>query len=679
MSLSDRIDILLVDDREDGLIALDAVLGDQGYNLVKASSGREALGLLPLYDFALILLDVQMPELDGFETAHLIRQQPNYRSVPILFSTAINKDDAYVHRGYEVGAVDYLFKPFDPGILKAKVAVFVDLHKKNRQLKEQASLISQIKERERVHELTKVELESLRRYQMLANAIPHLLWKTTVDGMLIYSNQVWHDYTGLTSRRSDGALWHDVFDKADLHRMLRSWIDAMAAGSSFTLECRIRRHDHEGRWHRVMVVPEKNAFEEVTGWIVSGTDIHDLKMTESMLLEAREAAESASRAKTYFLANMSHEIRTPLNAILGFSELMMNHEMNGAEKMSCLATIRRNGQQLVKIIDEILDISKVEAGRLTLENSVIDLRDLFNDLSVSLKLQAQEKGLRLEVSAGSSYPQFIRTDPVRLRQILINIVGNAVKFTEKGGVDVGVSWRDEGGGRLHVEVDDTGIGIDAGQAEKLFNPFVQADSSTTRRFGGTGLGLALSRRLARALGGDVWLAKSSPEGSRFVIEIPAVPRESSSFLENFAPPEKPKPLPPPSDISLDGVRVLLVEDAIDNQILISRLLEMAGARVDVSATGEDGVRKALHSRYDVILMDIQMPEMDGYEATSRLRRRGYSGPIIALTAHALKEEREKSREAGCDDHLTKPIDRRTLLGSVAAFARHGEERKTAEL
>jgi CheY-like chemotaxis protein len=267
-------------------------------------------------------------------------------------------------------------------------------------------------------------------------------------------------------------------------------------------------------------------------------------------------------------------------------------------------------------------------------------------------------------------PARIETDPTRLRQILTNVIGNAIKFTAKGEVDVQIAWGRESNskGSLKFQVRDTGVGIDAEHEVRLFEPFMQADSSTTRKFGGTGLGLALSRRLARALGGEVWLeSNQSQKGATFGISIAAKVVEGSSFFEysdHFF--EQPAPEVQKVDESvLSGVDILVVDDASDNRLLISRFLSAVGANVDCASNGHEGVNRALEKKYDVVLMDIQMPILDGYAATSQLRGQGYRRPIIALTAHALNEERQRSLSAGCDEHLTKPIDKSTLIEQVA--------------
>lgn len=674
MVSDNNVDILIVDDRLDGLIALEAVLKSSMHNMVRAQSGREAIDLLNQYDFAVILLDVQMPELDGFETAALIRQNEKYRHTPIIFVTAINKDDRYIYKGYEAGAVDYIFKPFEPQILRSKVSFFVDLFLKSRQLQAQTEVIRESERRERYLKLAELELESLKRYRNLADSIPHLIWKARIDGSVEYFNQIWAQYTGLTPELSYGSGWQVVFDSNDLKNFLKIWLQSMDSRQGFEMECRIRRMDGQMRWHLVHAVPEMRRADEVIAWLVTCTDIHDRKMTELKLKDTEKLAVSASTAKTHFLANMSHEIRTPLSAILGFTELMLNPQQDETERVHCISTIRRSGRQLLQIIDEILDISKVETGHLEIEKIDVDISSLLTELQSLMNIHAKNKNLDLQFALSSKIPERIISDPTRIRQILTNVIGNAIKFTEKGKVLVQIDWHDKAVDRapfLHFKITDTGVGIEMTQAQKLFQPFTQVDSSTTRRFGGTGLGLALSRQLAQALGGIARLDQSHPgRGSTFVIEIEAPRVLGSSFIRQLSTvgEEKVKHFSEQEAHLLEGINVLIVDDAPDNQALISRFLTLAGAKVDLANNGQEGVNLALAGQYEVVLMDIQMPFLDGYEATSQLRRQGYDKPIIALTAHALKEERERCLKVGCNDHLTKPIDRRQLISQVARVA-----------
>ena len=381
----------------------------------------------------------------------------------------------------------------------------------------------------------------------------------------------------------------------------------------------------------------------------------------------------ANATKSAFLANMSHEIRTPLGAILGFSELMLDGDMSAAEKQRTLEIIKRNGKLLSNIINDILDLSKVEAGKMEFERIPVQLRELMNEISVLLNLEAAGKGIQLRVSSEGVVPQVIKTDPTRLRQILFNIVGNAIKFTEKGYVSLKVKLSSENPKHIQFVVEDTGTGISQDQSARLFSPFTQADVTTTRKFGGTGLGLVLSKKFANALGGDVVLAHSEiGRGSTFVISIDH--GQSKEVLFESTLHNKTVVSGAGTDIpklaSLSQMRVLIIDDSPDNLALIQRILKIAGAQVDIADNGRDGIDKAIEGSFDVVLMDLQMPNMDGYEATQILRDRGYTKPIVALTAHAMKEDRRRTLQSGFNEHLTKPIDRYSLIQVLNKLRSH---------
>ena len=396
-----------------------------------------------------------------------------------------------------------------------------------------------------------------------------------------------------------------------------------------------------------------------------------LRQTLQELAKSKNEAETANRAKTSFLANLSHELRTPLCAMLGFAELLKDSTLSYEDRSGYVNIICRNGHQLVTLIDDILDLSKIEAGYLQIEHLVVSLPTLLSDISNSLTIKAREKGINLTFETVGEIPESIISDPTRLRQIILNIIGNAIKFTEHVNVKIAHTIEPEPlGGRLSCKVEDTGCGIIAEAADKLFIPFSQADVSTTRKFGGTGLGLALSRRLARSLGGDVTLAATEQNrGSTFFITVAAPLAKGISSLA-FEPPgaATTSGSAVPALKPLSGVRLLLAEDAPDSQLLIERFLRIEGAEVDLAEDGAEAVKKATAKDYDVILMDIQMPILDGYGATAALRDQGYSGPIIALTAHAMPGECEKSLRAGCDYHLIKPVDRKLLIQTVSRYS-----------
>ena len=386
-------------------------------------------------------------------------------------------------------------------------------------------------------------------------------------------------------------------------------------------------------------------------------------------------AEAAVKAKSEFLANMSHEIRTPMTAILGYTDILIT-ESRERHTIECLEVIGRNGKHLLQIINDILDLSKIEAGKLTIEKVLCSPSEILAEVRTLMQVRADANGIALSVDHLGQIPAGIRTDAVRFRQILVNLVGNAIKFTQRGSVRVAVQMA--GGDHqplLQCDVCDTGIGITPEQAAKLFQPFSQADTSTTRKFGGTGLGLAISRRLAEQLGGELVLVSSeSGVGSQFRLTLPAdspIP-EAAPASPGFRSAVGVRPVvgPPTATLPRLDCRVLLAEDGLDNQRLIAFLLNKAGAETTVVENGRLAVDAVLAAQqngtpFDVVLMDIEMPVMNGYEAIRLVRQNGYDGPIVALTAHAMAGDRQECLDAGCDDYVAKPIDRPTLILTVA--------------
>lgn len=377
-------------------------------------------------------------------------------------------------------------------------------------------------------------------------------------------------------------------------------------------------------------------------------------------LEAANAqAQAANNAKSQFLANMNHEIRTPLTAIIGYAEALRYDNLEKSKQTEALNSIVRTGRHLHDIVNDILDLSKIESSHLEIEWIPTDPLCLLREVEDLIGIQAQAKKLHFRVDCELPFPDRITTDPTRLRQILINLCSNAVKFTDKGQVCVQVSYRPEAT-QMVFAVTDTGIGLTAEQQQVVFEPFTQADATTTRRFGGTGLGLAISRQLATMLGGSITLDSAPGKGSRFTLTVNAEPdsahlRTDLSARANLATTETPASSPNTVP-SLSG-RVLLAEDNPDNQQLIRLYLENAGIAVTIADNGRHAVEQALAGDFDLVLMDMQMPEMDGVEATRLLRATGYGRPILALTANATAGSRELTRDAGCNDFLTKPIDR----------------------
>jgi PAS domain S-box-containing protein len=389
---------------------------------------------------------------------------------------------------------------------------------------------------------------------------------------------------------------------------------------------------------------------------------------------AKRLAEDANRTKSEFLANMSHEIRTPMTAILGYADLLLDPSIDGKQRVECVDTIRRNGQHLITLINDILDLSKIEAGKMTVERIDCDPMQIAGDVESLMRVRASEKHLRFSVVAESELPRLVKTDPTRLRQILLNLASNAIKFTHNGEVSVRVKLIRTAPGqpaRLRFTVVDTGIGMTEQQVAKLFTAFTQADTSTTRNFGGTGLGLAISKRLAEMLGGHIVVSSEPGRGSQFAltIDVGLVDTTPSSHA-----PTVPNAAPSAARVStgtlpLRGRRILLAEDGPDNQRLISFYLSRAGATVELAANGRVAIDRILEShvngnKIDLVLMDMQMPVLDGYAASAELRRRGQTVPIIAITAHAMDGDRAKCIDAGCTDYLAKPIDLPKLIAAI---------------
>lgn len=404
------------------------------------------------------------------------------------------------------------------------------------------------------------------------------------------------------------------------------------------------------------------------------------------LVAAREKADSANRLKSQFLANMSHELRTPLTAILGYTGLLADESSLDRDKsLDFIQTIQRNGNHLLELINDILDLSKIEADRVVVENIRYSTIRILEDVIELMRVRAEAKGIELILDDSTFVPEFVLTDPTRVRQTLLNLLGNAIKFTEFGSVTLRVELDPAVANVLRFDVVDTGLGMTPRQIANLFKPFTQADESTTRKFGGTGLGLTISRRLAVMLGGDVVVIRSEPgNGTHFRFTLTAddlegvhlvplgkadrSPLKMASLVHGNSPPLN-------NSLEIQGLRVLLVEDGQDNQRLITFHLKKAGATVEVVENGRLAIEsiQSRHDQFDVVLMDMQMPELDGYSATLYLRQQGYRLPIIALTAHAMEGDREKCIAAGCTDYTTKPINKSELLGLIRLYGNTSKE------
>jgi signal transduction histidine kinase len=558
------VNILVVDDRDENLMALEAVLDDPGYRLVRAKSGREALKEVLEQDFALILLDVVMPGVDGYETATLIRERPRSRQTPIIFLTANDFGVNYVFRGYTVGAVDYLVKPVPADVLRSKVAVFVELFNRQEALR-----------------IAQEELESkiAERTRELANA--------------------------------NLALSAEIDERSKIER------------------------------ERVQLLRREQA--------------------------ARLEAERANRLKDEFLATLSHELRTPLNAIMGWAHVLnqSNHDRDTVQRAANV--IRQNATSQAQLIDDILDVSRIVGGRLTIESGLVSVKQVIEDAVDSLMPAAAAKSIQVIRRLDDSLN--VLGDRDRMQQVVWNLVSNAFKFTPKGGsVTITLSEQD---GDVHVEVADTGIGIAPEFLPFVFDRFRQADSSMSRRHNGLGLGMAIVRHLVELHGGTVTVeSPGEGKGTTFRLKLPRhtgdVPAESMSPGRDL-----------PAEVSfgelelLNGVHILIVEDDPDSRNVLALLLQRLGALVEAVASAKEAFERLSHRRPDVLVSDIGMPDEDGYSLIRRIRQMpgNHKVPAIALTAYARKQDAEAAIGAGYDQHLPKPVAPADLVKAIKTVTR----------
>lgn len=511
--------VLIVDDREENILATKKVLKSLEMEVYEATSGNEALSIMLRHDFAVVLLDVQMPEMDGFEVAKLMREHEDMCDTPIVFMTAISKEDRYATEAGLIGAVDYIFKPINSEILKSKVRTYTELY---------------------------VQQE---RVSLLNSA---------------------------------------------------------------------------------------------------------LKKQNEDLETARQRAEASSKAKSEFLANMSHELRTPMNSITGTSDLLAITKLDEQQR-KYVETIISSSNVLLGIINDILNLSKIESGTLHFDSEKVVVGDLFKEVVDSFQENAKAKKVSLDIKDGINEGTVLLADPLRLRQVLSNLIANAIKFTHKGHIliDVKEKRRDRKMLCLHVAVQDTGIGIAKEKMRAIFEKFMQVDNTSTRQYGGVGLGLTICKSLVEAMGGEMGVESEPEKGSNFWFELTLpladpLPQSKKTIQKVLSADQLPQ----------YNLRVLIVEDLLENKTVIEDIFSRFGCRAEHAFNGEEALELLDKDKvFDLILMDCQMPKMDGYEATEAIRERkwGKKLKIIALTAHALPSDKEKCLESGMDDYLTKPL------------------------
>jgi len=784
--------VLVIDDNAGKRLALTAVLAPLGYRVVEAESGRDALRRVMEEDFAVILLDVCMPSMDGFETAALIRQRQQCEMTPIIFITAFGPDELADSRRFVEGAVDFIFAPVPPDELRAKVSVFANLFIKADSLAKAAEEVQR----------------SADQLRLLTEAAPIGIFQTDTDNRYVYTNPRWTEITGIPPEEAIGRDWDMIVGSDQRAALIAELTDRADGRTDRHHRFEILVPDSTPRIVLVTSKPIPGSEGGTAGRVGTLADVTAEAGAEAAMSDARDEATEASRLKSDFLANMSHEIRTPMNGVIGMTDLLLETDLD-ARQRDYAQTVRNSGLALLAIINDILDFAKVEAGMLEIDDIEFNLRSIVEDVVDLLAVPAQAKGLELVAVVERRLPSIVRGDPGWVRQVLTNLIGNAIKFTRAGEIVIRATEAEAGEGDVLVrfEVSDTGDGIAPDKLAVIFEPFVQADTSTSRKYGGTGLGLAISGQLVALMGGDCGVSSRPGQGSTFwfTIRVQADARRSteelaaavpgldgvtalivddnaaqrqvlSEYLSNWGmvvtlaesgdaalaamrtaagagrafsvvlldhsmpgldglevrdaivgDPALAAPVilmadlgderevceaegdvggsKPSASVSKpvheeelrvclqgalgvqaadvvrdettakelsangapDAARLLLVEDNLINQKVALAMLAGAGYRVDTVLNGADAVQAVAAHRYDAVLMDCQMPEQNGYEATAAIRAQEGDDrhtPIIAMTAGARPEDRERCLAEGMDSYLAKPVRKEALLAQV---------------
>jgi PAS domain S-box-containing protein len=665
--------ILLVDDHVANLDAFEAILAPLGHRIVRASSGEQALAQLARESFGLVLLDVQMPVMDGFATAALIKARPSTRRLPIIFVTAGEVGADQMARAYAQGAVDFIAQPFDARILRSKAAVFIEWHLKAEEHKQQLAAARR-RDRQRYEEQT------AHRVRNLTDLMPLCVWAANRDGRITYTNKAWAEYTGLDARAANDRGHLEVIHPDDRERVLAAWTEAVRSGEPLVVEYRLRRQfDGAYRWHLGRAVPERGVRGAIVGWIATATDIDDQKDAETRLTElaaraesARADAELASRMKDEFLATVSHELRTPLNAIYGWTRMVRSGELDRRQAEKAMQTIERNTRAQIKLVEDLLDVSRIVAGKLTLDLKTVSPSDVVRTAVDAMMPTATQKGVQLAAIIDPS-PCRISGDPNRLQQVVWNLIANGIKFTPPGGrVEVVVGSVDD---HVEIEVNDSGNGIAPEFLPHVFDAFRQADGSSTRSHGGLGLGLAIVKHIVELHHGAVDVhSGGSGLGARFVVKLPLVVAKEGTMVAEW-----------PSRSSgafarvreLRDIRVLVVDDDEDSRDMLTMVFEQYGAAVERAGSAAEALAAIERQRPTILLSDVGMPGEDGHALIRRVRdaERVSGGclPAIALTGYATAEDGARALAAGFQLHIAKPVDPAELLVLVSSLLDGGIE------
>ena len=622
-----KANILLVDDREENLIALQALIKRDDINIICTTSPNDALKLAWENDISIALLDVQMPEIDGFELAEMLKSNPRTKDILIIFVTAISKDAHYVVKGLNVGAVDYLYKPLDPYVTAAKVDSFIQLAKAQCDVK--------------------IKNEELANYAFIINNSPDII--CSVDGFsqeILTINPALEKLTGYKIEDVIGKKIEQLF-VTEYHDYFLKQLQKLLGGDQTFLveEAHFKKNNQEFFWVEYRVTYKSNIY------FFNISDISKKKEHELQLIEAKNLAENAKKVKEVFLANISHELRTPINGIIGLSGLLINTTLDDAQKQM-VKLLDVSSQSLLGVINDVLDISKIESGKFSIVRKEINLKEQLQSLTNLLRFKADEKSIKLELIIEDNVPTYVIADSLRLSQILMNLLSNAIKFTIKGKVSLTVKANKKLPDSVFISfcVEDSGIGIPENRLESIFESYTQAEDDTAIKYGGTGLGLTIVKKLVDLKGGKLKVSSKLGVGSTFIYENDFA---LENIFSNFSVDLK------QNLVSLKGIKVLLAEDNLINQFMITKILSKWDVEIVAVDNGFGVLEKLNTEDFDLVLMDTYMPEMGGIEATQKIRIMADENKknikIISLSAAVSEQENNLALEVGMDDILIKPF------------------------
>jgi PAS domain S-box-containing protein len=642
------INILIVDDREENIIALEALLNRDDIRLFSTMSPNDALKIAWENPISIALVDVQMPEMDGFELVEMLKSNPRTKDILVIFVTAISKETKYAVKGFGAGAVDYLYKPLDPYITSAKVDAFIQLARTQEEIKQKN--------------------DELQNFAIVVKNSADIICSVDADTFRIKTvNPAVETILGYKQTEVFGKSIVDLAIEADRSNFRRKLGEIIKDNRSFSVfEFQFNTFEKNVIWVECRASYRNKII------FINISDISPQKSYQQQLIKSKEAAEYGKKVKETFLANMSHELRTPVNGIIGLSNLLRKTPLSD-QQSSLLNMLETSSRSLLGVINDVLDISKIEAGKFSIVRSPNNLKSIVNSVFGLLKFNADEKDIEFLLEVDNDVPETLQVDSLRLNQILMNLLSNAIKFTDRGHVKLTVSVLQKLNDKVKLKfsVEDTGIGIASERLTKIFESFEQAEEDTASKYGGTGLGLTIVKKLIELKGGDLTVSSKVGQGSTFNFinwfSVATLPQGQTIV-------KKDKKLAP-----FVNTRVLVAEDNMINQFMVSKMLKDWNVEVSVAENGDKAIAFLKEEHFDLVLMDTHMPGINGYQAARIIRMEleepMRSVPIISLSASAFEHEQMEALSAGMNDVLPKPFEPHELHAKILKLLKSKTEAK----